>query len=736
MKSEISKLQNEQAQAEFIGVSSFAVTALVITQILQALFAETQIKTWQLLYISGLILAFLFSLAVRKFLDLGAYLYPVFLYLIISPVFIGDQAGKPWMSIGLVTITANIYFGAFDSWKFGLTSMLAATLLQQWVIQKNPASIADLADMKLLNGYFSITWTLGIGIAAIVIRRNYIKVLETIDGEIREETLRIIGRFQRISKINRSDFRNLKLHSTILNTLIHYRNTGDLKANSQNLARDLDREIMELKNLQVPADLTLNESLERIIKNRLGQRIDIEDVSISGSFKNTQIQENFIEIVRELLLNIEKHTAASKAKIEIEIKDDDKFILKVRENSPERLSEIEILRLIELAQSSKSLQRLIDIFDGELKTNYLPDTSELEHSVIGGYRELEINSDKSILEIRIRGIDNYAMSFAKTTYIFGLIYLPGYFLLNIEASSLVLISLHAVLANLIAFKFQDSKLLLSILTLLSMILFPILSPSVSVCRDTVYFPWLYNIVLANVFIVAFTVKNSYLRWLPLICLSIESVLIPRTFPIGCQGIFVGSLPGIPIIATFAIALILIKKRAVKEDLKLIKRVYEDRNIVKNIDIELEEEYQKILKSLENFRLLTQKDDKSNKELNQEVELEIQRIRTFLFASEQFESRFIRDVYKFIDSKYSQGKLVRLLISGKNFFQYDDEIDWESELAKWEIVFRENPSEINLLSSDNLIVNFRISDVSQEKCDDLTEELMADSGPISYSISNY
>jgi hypothetical protein len=160
-----------------------------------------------------------------------------------------------------------------------------------------------------------------------------------------------------------------------------------------------------------------------------------------------------------------------------------------------------------------------------------------------------------------------------------------------------------------------------------MILFPILSPSVSVCRDTVYFPWLYNIVLANVFIVAFTVKNSYLRWLPLICLSIESVLIPRTFPIGCQGIFVGSLPGIPIIATFAIALILIKKRAVKEDLKLIKRVYEDRNIVKNIDIELEEEYQKILKSLENFRLLTQKDDKSNKELNQEVELEIQRIRT-------------------------------------------------------------------------------------------------------------
>jgi hypothetical protein len=229
-----------------------------------------------------------------------------------------------------------------------------------------------------------------------------------IDGEIREETLRIIGRFQRISKVNRSDFRNLKLHSTILNTLIHYRNTGDLKANSQNLARDLDREIMELKNLQVPADLTLGELLDRIIKNRLGQRIDIEDVSILGSFKNTQIQENFIEIVRELLLNIEKHTAASNAKIEIDIKDDDKFILKVRENSPERLSEIEILRLIEQAHSSKSLQRLIDIFDGELKTNYLPDTSVLEHSIIGGYRELEINSDKSILEARTIYEENFS----------------------------------------------------------------------------------------------------------------------------------------------------------------------------------------------------------------------------------------------------------------------------------------------------------------------------------------
>ena len=734
MKTESSKLQGEQAQAEFIGVSTFAVSALVGTQIVQVLLAEPSIKAWQIIYILGVLAIFILSLLLRNLFDIGAFLYPVFIYLIIAPVVIDDLASQPWMSIGLVTITANIYFGAFESWIFGISSMVVVTILQEWVISKGPTSIADLADMNLLGGYFSLTWTLGIGIAAIIIRRNYIQVLETVDNEIREETLRIAGRLQRISKINRSDYRNLKLHSTTLNTLIYYRNQGKLGAISSELAVDLNREIVDLKNLQIPEDISLEELLDRVIENRVGKRIKISDLSISGGFENNQIRDNFLEIFRELLLNIEKHTSASEASIRIKIENDDKFILEVSENSPASLNTFDKQNLLNGAGSSKSLQRLIEIFDGQLDIELIEDSAKLKHTIIGGFKELEINSEKSILGIRIRGIDDFALGFARTTYLFGLIYIPGYFILDIQSSALALITVHALLANFIAFKYKESKVLLFILTLLSIIMFPLLSTSVSVCQDTIYFPWLYNVILANTFIVAFTIKGTFLRWLPLVFLTLESFFLPRTFPDECQNIFVGSLPGIPIIATFAIALILIKKRTVKDDLRNIKKVYEDRNNVLSIDNELEMEYQKVLDSLERFRDLIGAASLSDEKLTQEIELEIQRIRAYLFASEQFESDLIREIYRFLSSKYAEQKLVRLVISGKNFFQFDELIDSNSEISKWEQVFSEDLTEINVISGDQIIVNFRIPDLSQTKVKSLTSALNADSSPISYSIS--
>jgi hypothetical protein len=242
------------------------------------------------------------------------------------------------------------------------------------------------------------------------------------------------------------------------------------------------------------------------------------------------------------------------------------------------------------------------------------------------------------------------------------------------------------------------------------------------------------VILANTFIVAFTVKNTLLRWLPLVFLTLETLLLPRTFPDGCQNIFVGSLPGIPIIATFAIALILVKKRAVKEDLRSIKKVYGDRKNVISIDKELESEYQKVLESLEYFRDLIRSSKKGDSELIEEIELEIQRIRAYLFASEQFESKFIRDIYKYLSSKYAERKLVRLLISGKNFFQFDEEIDSSTEISKWDIVFKEDLTEINVISGDQLIVNFRIPGLSQEKVGEITKALNTNLTTVSYSIS--
>ena len=106
----------------------------------------------------------------------------------------------------------------------------------------------------------------------------------------------------------------------------------------------------------------------------------------------------------------------------------------------------------------------------------------------------------------------------------------------------------------------------------------------------------------------------------------------------------------------------------------------------------------------------------------------------MFASEQYESRFIRDVYNFVVSKYKKGQIIRLLISGKNFFQFDGEIDVKSEVDKWDQVLGSRQAEINIVRTDDLHINFAIPDLTPAKVKSLTEQLNQGASIIKYSIS--
>ena len=735
MKSQNEMLQSELVQAEFVSISSIAVSALVVMQFFQAIFAEPHIHTWQILYCTGLVITYLFALALRRFLDLEVYLFPVYVFLVSAPILIGDHASRPWMSLGLITITANIYFCAFDPWYLGLISMIAFTLFQEWAIYQSPASVSDLPDMKLLGTYFSLTWTLGIGIIGIVIRRNYVRELQNLDEEVQNETLKIIGKLQQISKINRGDFRNLKLHSTTLNTLIYYRNSAKLNENSRGLIKDLDREILDLRNLSGMHSMKLKDAIKQIVQNRVSQRIEIKSISVSGSFENQQMQENFIEILRELLLNLDKHTKATRASITIKVSDSNSFKLSVRENSPYGLPSFEVQRLVGDATKSQSLMRLTEIINGHHSIRLERKGSEIAHDITGGIKNLEFSSQKSLFGVRIRGIENFAMNFARASYFFGLLYVPGYYLLHIRGFELVVLTVHALLANLISFRFRDSKLLLGLLTIVSMAILPTLASGVNSCQDTRYFPWVYNLIMANAFIVSFTVRNIFLRWLPLIVLTFESLFLPIQFPDGCKNIFLGSLPGIPIIAAFAIAFILFKRKVVREDLRGISQVYENKDSLFEIERELEFAYENVLKSLEDFRNKVSKGNATNSVVDREINLEIQRIRSFLAASEQFESKLIREIYAYVLSKYEHGEIIRLSINGKNLFQFDEEFDPKVEISKWNKVLEQSPSEITIVRSDELMVNFMIPGINRSQVKLLTEKLNFGSNRVKYSVQS-
>jgi hypothetical protein len=500
------------------------------------------------------------------------------------------------------------------------------------------------------------------------------------------------------------------------------------------MSKDLSREIIELRNITGSNKLKLKAAIKQLIENRVSQRIKIRSFTVSGTFKSTQMQENFIEILREQLLNLDKHTKATQANILVEVDNSDNFRVIIRENSPQNLANHEIQSLIGNAKKSQSLNRLIEIVNGEHQVRLEKNGNLITHLISGGIESLKFDSKKSLFSVRITGIEDFAMNFARATYAFGLIYIPGYYFLHIKWQLLVLLTAHAILANLISFKFRESKLLLFTLTFISLSLLPFLSLKIGSCEEIRYLPWLYNIILANAFIVTFTVKNLILRWTPLIVLTIESLFLPIYYPASCRNIFLGSLPAIPIIAAFAIAFILFKRKVVREDLKEISGVYENQESLIEIERGLELEYLKVLDSLEKFKALIDREESSDQTIERELNLEIQRIRSFLSASEQFESKFIRTIYAFVVAKYEKGELIRLSINGKNLFQYDEMLDANVEVEKWAKALGARSAEITILRSDDLLVNFAIPNLPKNQVKLITDQLNSGSKLITYSVN--
>jgi signal transduction histidine kinase len=699
-------LGTELADLEFRRISTIAWPTIAILFSVQTLTSNSAIAVWQIYFICGIAITVVLSLLIQWLTNLSHSFLPFALYMLLSPLVIGESARTPWMSFGLLTVTASIYFATINPWPLAIVSIIALGIFEVWMVRKDLPSFTDQRDMELLGGYFATVWMIGIGIFVCYIRNQYLSVSVGIEEQIESLKESISRRLQGISKQNREDYRNLKLHGTVLNTLIYARNNLEYLVDRNSLISTLKNELFEMRKTN--SELTFKNAINAMLNKRENARIQIASIAVTGEVYDLQIQNSYVEVIREILLNLEKHTTATVATITVSTDRDKRISIEVTDNSGLGLGEEERSELATRASKSRSLSRLLGIIPAQLFISSSQDG--LTYKITPLASSESVASSIEIHETRNQGILSFALNLIKAVSLIGILYIPGYFFLSIDPSKVALLIVQAITLFLLAFRISFSALLLAVSTWISIATPAFLSINVTTCSQVTIAPWMANIGLAATLSFAMLSKERITRWLPLGLFTLELLVLPLSYPDECKNIYFGTLPGIPLIISFYIVISSIRKRAFNEDSQMIRAVYEDEANVEKTEALLNYEFKQQLSRLEGF---SNDIEKFNQEdFIPKIDLEIQRIRAFLICSEQFESQVVRDFYGFAMSRLDQEKSTRISIMGDNFFELDNIAGVSQILDVIDSLLDVQPAEISLLHLDEFIIDIAVNNPAQ------------------------
>jgi hypothetical protein len=697
----------ELAQIELRRLSTVAWLSISVLSAVQALTAQNPIASWQIYYVAGIVVSVSLSILIQKFAAYESSFVPLTVYLLIAPIFLGDTPEKAWMSYGVLTIFTNLYIATIYRRNIAITLMFGVTIFQVWVINLDLTSISDLADMQLLNTYFSSLWTMGTGVAFMIIRGRYLSASDKIEDEIVRLKDRISARFQAISLQNRDDYRNLKLHGTILNTLIYAKNNREFVSNRQGFVELIKNELSELRADRRAFQAGTRERLEDLLARRTLKKIRVSRIEVSGRISDTSLENNILEIIREILLNLEKHTSVAEVQIQLHATVDGDIQLILSESAHFEVS----VKNIEVRKSdalrSESLKRLLAVIPTQLAITSTSDGFGMVYTVTNLETTDRSGDPREIYRLRNSNLIEFAENIARATAIFGLLFLPGYYFLGIEQSILLLLTFHSLIVAYNVIKQSASKGWLAVSTFLSLALPVLISQNIEECSNIAYLPWLLNVVIMNTLIFAIEVRNKYLRWVPIVIIAIELLVLPQSYPSGCQNIFLGTIPAIPLVITFALVLSSLRKRLYKQDAEQISSAFADEENVRKYEDALEYEYKAIISELEDFNqelpILTES------AASNQIENAIQKIRAFLVCSEQFESEIVRELYRFVIGRLRNGVPTRMHILGEFIYQFDQSAPINGLLTQLSSILAGIPCELSLIKLNKLVIEIQVED---------------------------
>ena len=707
--------RNEIAVIEWRRVTSIAWPTLSVISGLQALVSESPIQLWQILYVVGLIIAGLISWALSQNERITFSNTPTIAYLLLTPILLGNTPEKPWMSIGLVAFAAVIYFSTTESLSFAFTLIILITAYQTYVAQRNYASVTDNLDISYFHSYFSVLWILIMGISGFFIRRRYLEVATSVQDTVDAEIDSSLSRLKSLKQINEKDSRNLRLHGTVLNTLIHIRNLlqqnmelGAAKLTLTDEVRTLSAESTNLDNR------TFMAKLETMISHRARNRVEVSIAPFRGALDSALVEESCLEIIRELILNTEKHTDATTAALTITKRTGDSIRITLIDNSVSGLPLKDKFFALEATKDSRTLQNLLKACGATIETSLSKGKRFRKIEVAIPYIDLELELKSALAKSRIMGLNDFSLNYVRASALVALLSLPGYLISGLKPAALLLTTI-TVLGFYFVLRFPQSRTLLLLFLLSSLLIIPSISQNVVACSELGAIPWLFNHILTVGFFASIQFKNRILKWLPIFILALECFYFPLNYPTQCTNIFLGSLPGIPLIIILALSVLAVRKREVTFDEDESLEIARLTRVLSSSDTYRETAYSRLLQDLAIFADLIEKNPEAS--LRPEViSLEIQKIQTFLVCAEHFDSELIRQTFELFREKQQVKIAGRLSLLGENFVNLENQHSISRVVSRLRDIKADGAASLTIVNVDTLELHFEGGEVAEKPAD--------------------
>jgi hypothetical protein len=688
---------------EWKKITFIALPAIALLSLLQALSNQGSLEPWLIWLTLGffffLILGVVLGIRYKTKLNFA----PLTIFLLLSPVLVGDRATQPWISIGLVCMAAVIYFSVISNIYLAVFTSLAITFWQAYVASLNLSSVSDSRDINYFYTYFATTWMLAVGIGSILIRRRYQEVAEEVDGLVSDSLNETVGYLQKIQESNVSDSNNLRLHGTILNTLIYLKNTSFQKLQGAEIRKIL---LSDLKGLRSPSSkmspARFGDQIRTSLEERTLRRIRINLIETKIEITNQVTVRGVTEILREQVLNLEKHTDLEAVEISFPSNMESGIHILTKVEAPSGVSSDEAEKMVGAFRRSDSLEKLIGSYRASFSVRWDSSSNQIIQEVFIPYLDFQEELRASIAEVRFTGLNDFAINYVRIAIFSGFLALAGFAISGIPLNHWLLIASLA-LGLLYATEKSNSNLPLVVTSLLSACVLPFIFRTPNTCEDVLILPWIWNLLLVNGFLVALRVRNLFLQSLPLLVLFVQSYFYPQGLPSSCQDILDGSLPAIPLIAILALNVIRVRNREFDLDVQRVEESALEFSTYGEINQGISQQYEKLISELESFAL-TQDFDLPEGELNRVFELQIQKIRAYLVSIEKYDSALIRAIYSYVSNRLSMGLPTRLSLLGEFNSQLDSSIDIARLLIAIEELIAQQTVEIILAATEELEVS--------------------------------
>ena len=707
--------EREIARLAIDKVSSYTLAFLAAYEAGAAIWSSIPVALWQ--YLIALTSILLWGIGQFIILRTSHPLSfaPLLIFLMIAPILVGDRATQPWISNGLNCIVAVVYFTGTGNRIFSTLSAIAIAFLQFSVAHAHLPSNTDLADIEYFGSFFSTIWVLLVAFFLIKMRTRYLNICDQIDDELDELRSRMFFRRQYLKKRNLRDYLNLQLHGTVLNSIIVLRNRAQESELPQGVVKETVQR--ELKELELSSQLKTGNLLEAVETELLPQvalrlHKNIQDFS-SAKFEPT-LQLQLVEIYREILINIERHTPAQNVDISLKKLSESRYHIIVREDSPQHIQHLNIDDMILNAESSKSIARLIKPLNAHFEVRAIESKWRLERRIEFSTAAIETNPLSELKRLRYGATTTLSDGFLQLSLVYGFAILPGLFIKGAPTRETIIFTFALCFTawGMYGSRYKQQSAWLG--TCAALLILPSLEIQQASCTDIPALAWIFNGMLASVFLISARSENAYVKWIPCSIFLIESISTILTFPKSCNSILAGSTPGIVLIMVGAFLVGRLRNQNLAADSNLSREAENEETNVSATEELTTFARDSLLGDLSRFAETFDENAFTQVQQILALNLSIQKIRAFLICSEFYEYEHSRTLFHWVTERIENGWETKINILGDGKFLVEPS-EWADALSSIEELGGQQELTLSVLNTGRMTIQLSLP---QEQTEDL------------------